>query len=370
MKPKTLISFVVAGGCGLMALFGFQAMQSSKPQPKVETAKVLVALEEIEAGAPLTETNVTFRDTPVASLPKDPVVNEEQFKERSALIPMMPGDIVSLSKLTEPGVRGASSQIPKGWRVSTISVTDVHTNSGMLRPGDRVDVLVVYKARSGRATVTKTKTLLEYVEVFATDDQTASRAADASGDAKKAKSVSLLLTPEQVNYVLLAQTKGSLSLSWRHRMDDELVQVGEIDDELLEELEGTVGIYEDRPLYDQVAPEEMLAAETSAEPEAPAHPETATGPPASPSDFLGGATQGVAPVAPPGQVPQPHLPQPSPIMQSMQQPGLNRVAGGQETWTVQVYNGNSPQAQVFAVEKPNTGFSLSDGLKSMFGGSR
>ena len=229
MKPKTIMLLAVAGVCGLVSLLGFQAMQTGQKAPKVEKARVLVVVDEIGAGSALNQDNVTFREIPVSSLPKDPVLNEAQYKDRSALIPMMAGDIVRMSKLTEPGVSGASSQIPKGWRVTTISVNDNHTNSGMLRPGDRVDVLVTYKTSAGRATSTKTKTLLEYVEIFATDNQTASK---ADNETKKVKNVSLLLTPEQVNYVLLAASKGNLSLSWRHRMDDELVQVGDIDDAL------------------------------------------------------------------------------------------------------------------------------------------
>lgn len=340
MKPKTLVLFAVAAGCGLLALLGFQAMQGAQPKAEVETVKVLVVTTPIEAGQALNEDNVRFRAVPVDSVPKDAVLSDAQYLDRSALIPMMAGDTVSMSKLTEPGVSGTSTRIPKGWRVYTISANDSITASGMLHAGDRVDVLVTYKARTAKGTVSKTKALLEYVEVFATDDRTNTRAADA--EAAKAKNVSLLLTPDQVNYMILAKSKGMLELSWRHRMDDQLVQAGEVDEALLEELQGTVGLYDDRPLYEMGSEGEFAAYE----------PETASVPePAStPAAFLNSVAE---PVAPPTPAPP--------------------VVAAQPGWTVQVFNGNQPEVQQFAITEatevtpsvdPNW---VSTGLKSLFG---
>lgn len=351
MKPKTLMMLVVAGGCGLLALLGFQSMQSAQPKAKVETARVLVVIDRIEAGQPLTTDNVRFKEIPLTSiLTRDPVLTEDQYKERSALIPMMPGDTVSMSKLSEPGARGASTQIPKGMRVHTISVTDSHTHSAMLRAGDRVDVLVTYKAKSQKGgTVTKNKTLLEYIEVFATDNRTAAKASEA--DTAKVKNVSLLLTPEQVSFVLLAQNKGQLSLSWRNKMDDQLVQVTEVDEKLLEELEGTVGMFEDRPLYEVTGQGAEPIEEMAPEPAV-----TAAAPSSNVNGFLDRSGQT-------GSAAQSTMTMAMPVVSVPAQP----------TWTMHVYQRNQAMPLQFAVpeEQPATtsasGNWLSSGLKSFFG---
>jgi pilus assembly protein CpaB len=255
MKPKTLVLLAVAGGCGLVAMLGVQqAMQGQQAPVKIQTAKVLVALENIEAGMRLTPDNATFQQMPVDSLPADPIRSEEEYAERAAKYQLLAGEVVRQAKLTNKGEYGKSVAIPKGMRVQTIPVDDTHTSSGLLQPGDRVDVHVTYQARgvSGGA-VSKTKTLLEYVEVFAADDHTANKMSDKPGSSK-AKTVSLLLTPEQVNFVLLAQQKGTLSLSWRNRSDDELAQTKDIDEKLLEELAGTVGVHDEMSLDDRPAP--------------------------------------------------------------------------------------------------------------------
>ncbi|MEZ5943682.1 MAG: Flp pilus assembly protein CpaB [Planctomycetaceae bacterium] len=356
MKPKTLVLFAVAGACGLLALVGFQAMQNSQPEAKMETATVLVALTEIESGAVLVkDENVRLKEMPVTSLPLDAVRSEEDFLDRSALLPIIPGEMISKSKLSEPGVSGIGTGIPKGWRVYTISADDRLTASGMLRAGDRVDVLVAFKSRSQTGgTVTKTKTLLEYVEIFATDNRTATNAADTEGN--KAKNVSLLLTPEQVNYVSLAQSKGTLQLSWRHRMDDQLVNTGDVDDDLLNELTSSAGLYDERPLYDMASTEELGSAHP-VRPQDIRHEREERA-----SEFLDNPNE--------AQPPVPVVAQQAVVQQSQPQPE-------QPAWSMQVFNGNRSEVQQFAVvetsDESQAGPSnnwVSNGLKSLFGGSQ
>lgn len=252
MKPKTLVLMAVAIGCGLVAMLGIQqAMQGgqAKESPRIQ---VLTAMVDIQPGVELTPDIVHFVEMPADSVPEDAVTSHEQYQERALKFAVMSDDVIRMSKLGNRGEFTQSTQITPGMRVISISVNDTHTLSGLLRPGDRVDLLVTFQARNARGVMTtKTKTLLEYVEVFATDDHTVSDGA-RNQDAK-AKIVSLLVTPEQVNYIKLAESKGQLALSWRHPEDDETVDIADIDGDLLEELEGTLPMNPtgDRPLYGQ-----------------------------------------------------------------------------------------------------------------------
>lgn len=239
MRMKTVALLAVAVGCGLVAMLGVrQAMNGKQSGEREKKVSVLVAVTEIPVGTPLTPENVTFRDVAVTLVPEDAVLTQEQYAERSARVPIQPSDFITLSKLTEPGMRGKSVQIPTGMRVVSVKVNDTQTHSNMLAPGDRVDVLVTYSSRGQRGMNTKTKTLLEHVELFATGNQTVT-----DGHKEKesqVKNVSLLVTPEQASYVYLAERKGELSLVWRNIADDEQVQVGAVDERLMEELSGTI----------------------------------------------------------------------------------------------------------------------------------
>ncbi|MCA8997875.1 MAG: Flp pilus assembly protein CpaB [Planctomycetaceae bacterium] len=364
MKPKTLVLLAVAGGCGLLAMLGVQqAMQGSGNAPKVQTVRVLVATGDVDSGTRLSPDNVAFQQKPIDSVPEDAVLTQEEYEERAAKIPMLAGDIVRKTALTEKGGYGRSIEIPPGMRVITISVDSTHTASGLIRPGDRIDVLVNYRSKSERGLpVSKTKTLLEYIEVFATDNQTASKLDDGNSEkSSQTKYVSLLLTPEQVNFVKLAETKGTLSLSWRHRLDDELVQTKDIDDKLLEELEGTVGVNEDRPLYDQSFSAPFADSETIVDAER--------------REDLGISPEGASQ-------------RPSQFLDSVQQNangGVTATAGIPQTivaapqinpenlWTIQVYNGNTPMPQQFEITpasetKPvEPSGSLTDFVKGLWG---
>jgi pilus assembly protein CpaB len=240
MKPKTLILLAVAVGCGLVAMLGIQqAMQGGQGggSPKVS---VLVAKADIMPGQPLTDEVVGFSDVPADAAPEDAVTTPEQYAERALTFGVVSGDIIRQSKLGNPGEFTRSNLIQPGMRAISIAVNDTHTLSGMLRPGDRIDLLVTFQVRNIRGVMTtKTKTLLEYVEVFATDNRTVSDGA-AKQQESKTKIVSLLVTPEQVSYIKLAESKGQLALSWRHPDDKEAVAVHDIDSDLLVELEGLV----------------------------------------------------------------------------------------------------------------------------------
>jgi pilus assembly protein CpaB len=309
MKPKTFILLCVAMGCGLMAMLGVQQAIQGQSAPKVETERVLVALQNIDTGNRLTAENVGFREMPVGSLPEDPVRTEEEYLERAASVPLIAGDILRMSKLTEKGGFGKSMSIPHGMRVITIAVNDTHTASGLLKPGDRVDLLVTFRSTNARGSgVSKTKTLLEYVEVFATNDMTANRLQE-NKEVNNTRFVSLLLpSPEQVQYVKLAESKGTLSLSWRNRLDDEVVQTQDIDEKLLEELQGMPGRREAPPLYDSGIGERFVDhEEPKREPQAAA-------------DFLDTLQEPTPPPAPQA-----------------------------ETWTVMVYNGSDPLVQEYDI---------------------
>ncbi|MBT5018231.1 Flp pilus assembly protein CpaB [Planctomicrobium sp.] len=332
MKPKTLILLAVAGGCGLVAMLGVQqAMKMTQDSAKTETKKVLVALANIEIGEVLNADSTIFKELPVDGLPPEEelIVSPEQYEERGARIQLFAGDVVTLSKLTEPGGTGNSVKIPRGMRVITIPVDESDSQSNLVSPGDRVDVLVTYQS-GGRTGNTKTKTLMEFVEVFAADSRTADKVATTE-KMSRFSHVSLLVMPEQVSYVKLAQKKGNLSLAWRHKLDDELVQIRDIDEDLLEELEGTIGINENRPLYGNNFSEEIISP--GFQPFVPVTEEPVDDPAASALTLVEEVE--VTPI-----VVEPVLVEPE-VVQIEEKP----------KWTLHVYAGNTPTPHQFELEE-------------------
>ena len=92
----------------------------------------------------------------------------------------------------------------------SIPVDVTMTSSGLLLPGDRVDVFVTFTMRTPYGSGKVVKTVLEFVEVFATDHR---RGIESTTDEKEAKTVTLLATPKQAMRVKLAEDFGKLHLA-------------------------------------------------------------------------------------------------------------------------------------------------------------
>jgi|GEM_PF-537374 len=270
MKPKALMLLAIAIGCGLVAMLGVQqAMQGSQKEVVIETRSVLTAVKDILPGEPLTEANVVMQELPVTALAnyaEDLVVKPEEYQERALMISVVKGDPIRKSKVSEKGAYKASSQIPKGMRINTFPASDSQTHSGMLKPGDKVDVKVAFTGRKG---IMEIKTLLEYVEVFACENKTVK--SEDNKNEQRARFVTLLVTPEQDGYIELAKVKGQLSLSLRNPDDDELVNANGVDAKALEELQHSIN-KGDIPDYDQRYSGDEGASHSPSEVAAPVEP--------------------------------------------------------------------------------------------------
>lgn len=241
MKTKSMVLLAMALGCGLVAMLGVQQILSGEQKVK-DTVPVLVAKQEIGAGVKLDPAQVAFEEWPRENVPVGAVTELAQYEERALKVRSYPGDVILLAKLGEKGEYGASTTIPKGMRVATVSVNMTSVNSGMIRPGDRVDVLCTYTyKRPGTAEASRTKTVLEYIEVFAIDRNREGEGNDSNKGAK-AENLSVLVTPEQAHILMLAASKGKLQMSLRNSEDRGEAQVAAVDDKIFDELATSMGL--------------------------------------------------------------------------------------------------------------------------------
>lgn len=231
MKAKPVLLLIVALGCGLVAMLGVQQVMSGdkgKSAAPADTIQVMVATQEIAPFATLDDSNTEIKSIPVGAVtdPETLVSGRDEVLEMKLKSGAVPGEYIYRSRLVDKNY-SPSSEIPPGMRVVTVKVNATKTHSGLLRPGDRVDVVLTYKAeRQGKKPVNRTVTILQYVEVFATDSERQTTLKDAQGNEVKAKNVSLLVNPEHGNLLMLAENQGQLTLSLRTGADknDAVVQ--------------------------------------------------------------------------------------------------------------------------------------------------
>src|SRR5262249_26901423 len=120
-------------------------------------------------------------------------------------------------------------------------------HSGMIRPGDRIDVLCTYTTRRPHGgEFSRTKTVLEYIEVFAIDRNREGEGHETN-KGTKAENLSVLVTPEQAHILMLASSKGKLQMALRNGEDKETVDVAPVDDKVFDELQTSKGADREEP---------------------------------------------------------------------------------------------------------------------------
>src|SRR5690606_21241100 len=123
--------------------------------------KVYVAARDIPLGQILTPELVKQEEWPKDKIPEGAVRSLEQIEGKRPLTRLYPGEPILVAKLIDANkFYGASDKIPKGFRVASVKVTMDSSASGLINPGDSVDVLV-FRRRGRGVSTTSTKTILK-----------------------------------------------------------------------------------------------------------------------------------------------------------------------------------------------------------------
>lgn len=224
MRSKTLMQLVLALGCGLVASIGInQAMSRPAPEAVVgETTEIVVAQTDIGMGDPLKPEVLKLEAWPKDRVPPGALTKIDETEGRRTRTKIFAGEPIIEPKLLAKGedVSDAAGLIPKGFRVVSIRVDAVSGAASLIKPGDRVDVLVHLQENSSRGIAkTTTKTFLQHVKVFAVDD--VFRRDEDGPQSIVAKTISLLVTPAQAELVTMASELGSVRLVMRSANDEE-----------------------------------------------------------------------------------------------------------------------------------------------------
>jgi pilus assembly protein CpaB len=222
---------VLALGCGLVASIGITQVMAKKdsdaPKSQGETETIFVALTDIGQGDVLNSQVLKLEEWPKDKVPVGAMTKIEEVEGRRSRTKLYQGEPILENKLFSKGVseQGATAMIPKGYRVVVVKVDPESGGSGMILPGDRVDVLVHLKADQKVLKHATTRTILQDIKVFAVNNVfklDSQPEDDPTTKTMTAKTVSLLVTPKQAEKVMLASELGSIRLVMRSPEDDEV----------------------------------------------------------------------------------------------------------------------------------------------------
>lgn len=227
MRMKSLILIFIALGCGLVASIGIsQVMErgGSGAAPAMEMEQILVALADIDIDAKLNAENVQLEEWPKSKVPEGAVRSLDEVEAKFAQQRFFKGEPILLAKISDQNVN-PMIRIPEGYRVMPVKVDD-ETVLKAISPGDRVDVMVFLR-RSEEIKQTATYTILRNVRVFAVNSNT-ERDLETKGQDVNARTVSLIIKPQQSRELAVASQIGKIILTMRR--PDETDEAGEGED--------------------------------------------------------------------------------------------------------------------------------------------
>lgn len=235
MKGKSVALLVLALGCGLVASLGITQVLARRGDPVVtsDTTPVYVAKADIGTGVAVSPENVKLEQWPKDRVPVGAVTRQEDLDGRRMRQKIYAGEPIIEPKLLARGQVPTDGMVPKGLRVVPVSVSSDAIHSGLVLPGTRCDIQVLFRTDPNMGVgETLCKTILQDIKVFAVNDVTSTESQDPkTADVRSipgGKTVSLLVTPAQAQIVSLASQLGTIRLILRNGDDDEQTKVSDM----------------------------------------------------------------------------------------------------------------------------------------------
>ncbi len=208
-RPSILKYIAIPALVGLVATWAVYAAMAHPAPKAAPTAMAVVAATGVPAKTQLAAGELKLAAVPL-SLAVGALTEIPAATGRITMVPLSPGQLVYPDDLAQPGNGAALSyHVPPGMRAESVRVNDVTGVSGMIQPGDHVDVVAVLpKTVAGSS---QARLLLQDVLVLAVGNS--QQAAPTRGTAAPSYTdVTLALYPGDAVLLVYAGSRGTLQL--------------------------------------------------------------------------------------------------------------------------------------------------------------
>lgn len=225
MKKK----LVIAVGLAVLAMLSLYLYSRSleKEVAGGQKVAVLVAADDIPAGTRITKAHLAQRDVPEAYVNKAAIRKGEEnvILGRPVAGKIAQGEDILWSDLElqkSAATRRLSAAVPKGQRALTMPVDVSGSLAGMLRPGDRIDILGTFARSQGADWATVT--LLQNVTVIATGDvRGEGDEGSVGGGPRTFSNITVAVDMEEAELLIFAMQRGPINIALRSQDDIETV---------------------------------------------------------------------------------------------------------------------------------------------------
>ncbi|TAL83194.1 MAG: Flp pilus assembly protein CpaB [Candidimonas sp.] len=209
----------VAGVCAAWTARQYLQDRVRQLEANAKTPMVarVVAAYDMPSGTRLTPDHFAVRQLP-ASLASSDSLAPERFKELAGgvlVAPLRAGDPILAVHTARPQGSPFSARLGDGRRAITIPVDAINSVSGLLEPGDLIDLYVSFEHQRRRITAP----LLQGVLVLATGKSTQIASEAGTARAGGYSTVTLDTSPEDAIKLVAARQGGSITALLRHPHD-------------------------------------------------------------------------------------------------------------------------------------------------------
>ena len=229
-KPAIIIS-ILFGILGFVFVHLYLRSREAELLQIADERTVVVAVSDILPGTAIEENMVIETAVPLKFVQPSAFTSVREAVGQIAAVPIQKDSQVLGTAMTSVG-RSLATKIPRGMRAVSLAVTDVTGVSSLVAANNYVDVLATVKLGSGLGSANQrvfVTTLFQNVMVLAvgsdlgevrTTSPDDPMAALAQQERERFSTVTLALTPQQAQDLVLAQDIGDVSLALRSFRDE------------------------------------------------------------------------------------------------------------------------------------------------------
>jgi pilus assembly protein CpaB len=222
---RALLYLFLSIASGMVAFFAYRAQidssQSGVEVLVIETTPVVMTIEDLTPGVPISAGSVEIAEWPSEFVPKGTISSLEEVIDRVSRRTVSAGEPLFSNLLLPVGHQGGlAALIEPKYRAMSVKVDEVIGISGFIRPGSRVDVLAQLRTVDGSRATPFSRTILQNVKVLAINDNLED-ARDADADPPSV--VTLQVAPLEAQRLAYGAAEGLLQLALRGQSDFEHV---------------------------------------------------------------------------------------------------------------------------------------------------
>ena len=217
---RLILALTGAVLCGLLGVALITRYISNIQAYTRDLGEVVVAKSDIPLGEKITAEHLTLLPMPNGSVPEGAFRKASEVVGRVAIVPIGIRDPITYSKLAPEGTEGGlSAVIPQGYRAMTVKVDDVVGVQGFIMPGSFVDVVAIIVPPGDQTRGPISKIVLQSIKVLASGPKIDTP--ENQRTPSEVRSVTLQVTPEQAEKLVLAANEGKLQLVMRNYTDQD-----------------------------------------------------------------------------------------------------------------------------------------------------